>query len=182
MAVGERTSGRHHHPRRQTSGESSTRLISASRIQRRALQKTRAMFAALDPRWRATRARTPGVHGRRTCVYRIPTRPDDRHKTKSRSAPSVERFLQGKIEAIKRKEIRSIIVHRGKLSTPEKKCIGLPERRCITDDGKKAPELGAFCLGTRFGWNYPPAGPSWHGVSGAPRRRPHWPRTTPPSR
>ena len=54
-----------------------------------------------------------------------------------------------------------------KLSTPEKKCIGLPERRCISDDGKKAPELGAFCLGIRFGWNYPPAGPRRHGVSGA---------------
>jgi WD40 repeat protein len=30
------------------------------------------------------------------------------------------------------------------LSTPEQKCIGLPERKYINDSGKKAPELGAF--------------------------------------
>jgi hypothetical protein len=30
------------------------------------------------------------------------------------------------------------------LSTPERSCIGSPERICINDSGKKAPELGAF--------------------------------------
>ena len=30
------------------------------------------------------------------------------------------------------------------LSTPERSCIGAPERICINDSGKKAPELGAF--------------------------------------
>jgi hypothetical protein len=30
------------------------------------------------------------------------------------------------------------------LSTPEQKCIGLPERKYINDSGKKASELGAF--------------------------------------
>jgi hypothetical protein len=30
------------------------------------------------------------------------------------------------------------------MSTPEQKCIGLPERKYINDSGKKAPELGAF--------------------------------------
>jgi hypothetical protein len=43
------------------------------------------------------------------------------------------------------------------MSTPERSCIGSPERRCINDDGKKAPELGAFSSGIRLGWYYPPA-------------------------
>ena len=30
------------------------------------------------------------------------------------------------------------------VSTPERSCIGSPERICINDSGKKAPELGAF--------------------------------------
>ena len=30
------------------------------------------------------------------------------------------------------------------MSTPERSCIGSPERICINDRGKKAPELGAF--------------------------------------
>ena len=30
------------------------------------------------------------------------------------------------------------------LSTPERSCIGSPERICINDSGKKAPDLGAF--------------------------------------
>jgi hypothetical protein len=29
------------------------------------------------------------------------------------------------------------------VSTPEQKCIGLPEQKYISDGGKKAPELGA---------------------------------------
>src|SRR5216683_2194712 len=53
------------------------------------------------------------------------------------------------------------------LSTPLKKCIGTPEQKYISDAGKKAPELGAFSSGIRLGWDYPPAGPSWPGVSGA---------------
>jgi hypothetical protein len=53
------------------------------------------------------------------------------------------------------------------VSTPLKKCIGSPEQKYISDAGKKAPELGAFSSGIRLGWDYPPAGPSWHGVSGA---------------
>ena len=31
------------------------------------------------------------------------------------------------------------------VSTPEQKCIGWPEQKYISDAGKKAPELGAFC-------------------------------------
>ena len=31
------------------------------------------------------------------------------------------------------------------MSTPEQKCIGWPEQKYISDAGKKAPELGAFC-------------------------------------
>ena len=55
-----------------------------------------------------------------------------------------------------------------KLSTPEQKCIGLPEQKYINDASKKAPETGAFCSGIRLGSDYPPAAyPSWHGVSGA---------------
>ena len=54
------------------------------------------------------------------------------------------------------------------VSTPEQKCIGLPEQKYISDAGKKAPETGAFCSGIRLGSDYPPAAyPSWHGVSGA---------------
>ena len=53
------------------------------------------------------------------------------------------------------------------MSTPLKKCIGSPEQKYISDAGKKAPELGAFSSGIRLGWDYPSAGPSWHGVSGA---------------
>ena len=53
------------------------------------------------------------------------------------------------------------------LSTPLKKCIGSPEQKYISDAGKKAPELGAFSSGIRLGWDYPPAGPNWHGVNGA---------------
>jgi hypothetical protein len=53
------------------------------------------------------------------------------------------------------------------VSTPLKKCIGTPEQKYISDAGKKAPELGAFSSGIRLGWDYPPAGPSWPGVSGA---------------
>jgi hypothetical protein len=30
------------------------------------------------------------------------------------------------------------------MSTPERKCIGLPEQKYISDADKKAPELGAF--------------------------------------
>ena len=30
------------------------------------------------------------------------------------------------------------------VSTSERSCIGSPERICINDSGKKAPELGAF--------------------------------------
>jgi len=33
---------------------------------------------------------------------------------------------------------------RPEVSTPERSCIGSPERICINDSGKKAPELGAF--------------------------------------
>src|SRR5450830_141503 len=36
-----------------------------------------------------------------------------------------------------------------KLSTPLRSCISLPERKYINEAGKKAPELGAFCLGIR---------------------------------
>src|ERR1019366_3871429 len=53
------------------------------------------------------------------------------------------------------------------MSTPLKKCIGSPEQKYISDAGKKASELGAFSSGIRLGWDYPPACPSWHGVSGA---------------
>ena len=45
------------------------------------------------------------------------------------------------------------------VSTPEQKCIGSPEKKYISDAGKKAPELGAFSSGIRLGWDYPPAGP-----------------------
>ena len=31
-----------------------------------------------------------------------------------------------------------------RVSTPERSCIGSPERICINDSTKKAPELGAF--------------------------------------
>jgi hypothetical protein len=53
------------------------------------------------------------------------------------------------------------------LSTPEQKCIGLPERKYINDSGKKAPELGAFSSGIRLWWGYPGAGLNWRGVRGA---------------
>jgi hypothetical protein len=53
------------------------------------------------------------------------------------------------------------------VSTPEQKCIGWPEQKYISDADKKAPELGAFSSGIRLGSDYPPACPSWHGVSGA---------------
>jgi hypothetical protein len=33
------------------------------------------------------------------------------------------------------------------MSTPERKCIGLPEQKYISDADKKAPELGAFSPG-----------------------------------
>jgi hypothetical protein len=59
------------------------------------------------------------------------------------------------------------ITARAGMSTPLKKCIGSPEQKYISDVGKKAPELGAFSSGIRLGWDYPPACPSWHGVSGA---------------
>src|SRR5674476_232335 len=67
-------------------------------------------------------------------------------------------------------EVRGFRRHDGTknwLSTPLKKCIGSPEQKYISDAGKKAPELGAFSSGIRLGWDYPPAGPSRHGVSGA---------------
>ena len=54
-----------------------------------------------------------------------------------------------------------------KVSTPERSCIGAPERKYINDSGKKAPELGAFCLGIRLWWGYPGAGLNWPGVRGA---------------
>ena len=50
------------------------------------------------------------------------------------------------------------------LSTPEQKCIGLPEQKYISGAGKKVFELGAV---VRLGSDYPPACPSWYGVSGA---------------
>jgi hypothetical protein len=53
------------------------------------------------------------------------------------------------------------------VSTPEQKCIGLPEQKYISDAGKKAPEPGAFSSDIRLGSDYLPACPSWHGVSGA---------------
>ena len=53
------------------------------------------------------------------------------------------------------------------LSTPEQKCIGLPEQKYISDAGKKAPEPGAFSSDIRLGSDYLPACPSWHGVSSA---------------
>ena len=34
--------------------------------------------------------------------------------------------------------------HYADLSTPERSCIGSPERKYINDSGKKAPELGGF--------------------------------------
>ena len=34
------------------------------------------------------------------------------------------------------------------LSTPEQKCIGLPEQKYINDAGKKAPNAGAFSSGS----------------------------------
>jgi len=52
------------------------------------------------------------------------------------------------------------------MSTPEQKYIGSPERKYISNAGRKTPELGAFSSGIRLGWDYPPACPSWHGVSG----------------
>ena len=54
------------------------------------------------------------------------------------------------------------------LSTPEQKCIGLPEQKYINDASQKAPETGVFCSGIRLGSDYLPAAyPSSHGVSGA---------------
>jgi hypothetical protein len=52
------------------------------------------------------------------------------------------------------------------VSTPEQKCIGLPEQKYISDGGKKAPELGPL-RNVRLGWDYPSACPGWPGVSGA---------------
>src|SRR5271154_1522726 len=53
------------------------------------------------------------------------------------------------------------------MSTPERTCIVSPEQKYINEAGKKAPELGAFSLEVKRGWDYPPAYPSWRGVSGA---------------
>jgi hypothetical protein len=54
------------------------------------------------------------------------------------------------------------------LSTPEQKCIGLPEQKYINDASQKAPETGVFCSGIRLGSDYLAAAyPSSHGVSGA---------------
>ena len=53
------------------------------------------------------------------------------------------------------------------MSTPEQKCIGWPEQKYISESGKKTPELGAFDLGVKPGWDYPRARPGWRAVSGA---------------
>jgi hypothetical protein len=60
----------------------------------------------------------------------------------------------------------AIIVPPIRVSTPEQKCIGLPEQKYISDGGKKAPELGPL-RNVRLGWDYPSACPGWPGVSGA---------------
>jgi hypothetical protein len=41
-------------------------------------------------------------------------------------------------------EIRQALSGRLMLSTPEQKCIGLPEQECISDAGKRAPNWGFF--------------------------------------
>ena len=38
------------------------------------------------------------------------------------------------------------------MSTPEQKCIDLPERKYISDAGRRAPGLGAFSSGIKPGW------------------------------
>ena len=58
----------------------------------------------------------------------------------------------------------SFLVRPGAVSTPEQKCIGLPEQKYISDGGKKAPELGALFV-KRQAW----VGLSV-GVSGLARR------------
>ena len=55
----------------------------------------------------------------------------------------------------------------GVVSTPEQKCIGLPEQKYLSDGGKKAPELGGhFSSNVRLRWDYPTACPGWSGASG----------------
>ena len=62
----------------------------------------------------------------------------------------------------------SDVVELNSVSTPEQKCIGLPEQKYINDASQKAPETGVFCSGIRLGSDYLPAAyPSSHGVSGA---------------
>ena len=41
------------------------------------------------------------------------------------------------------------------------------ELKPVTMLARRPPELGAFSSGIKPGWDYPPAFPSWHGVSGA---------------
>ena len=53
------------------------------------------------------------------------------------------------------------------LSTPEEKCIGFPEQKCISEAGKKGQELGAFPPCIRLASDYPPGCQHWRGVSGA---------------
>jgi len=53
------------------------------------------------------------------------------------------------------------------VSTPKREYIGLPEKKHISDAGKKAAEMGAFSSGIRLGSDYPPACLGWHGASGA---------------
>jgi hypothetical protein len=48
----------------------------------------------------------------------------------------------------------------------EKKCIGLPQQKCINGVGKKPPNWGLFSSGIRLGPGLP-ARPSWGGVIGA---------------
>jgi hypothetical protein len=55
----------------------------------------------------------------------------------------------------------------GRMSTPEQKCIGLSEQKCIKDAGKRPPNWGPFSSGIRLGSDCPRAGPSWRGVIGA---------------
>jgi hypothetical protein len=54
----------------------------------------------------------------------------------------------------------SVIAIRIGLSTPERKCIGWPEQKYISDASRKAVETGVFCSGIRLGSDYLPAYPS----------------------
>ena len=49
-----------------------------------------------------------------------------------------------------------LLIDHAKVSTPEQKCIGLPEQKYISDAGQKAPELGAFSSGVSLGSYYLP--------------------------